>query len=55
LIINIRLVASCWSLSLHPKFMMHGHKSLKSVKFSSLVPLSTFYFCQWHFPRQPTY
>jgi len=29
LIINIRLVASCWSLSLHPKFMMHGHKSLK--------------------------
>ena len=29
LIINIRLVASCWFLSLHPKFMMHGHKSLK--------------------------
>ena len=29
LIINIRLVASCWSLSLHPTFMMHGHKSLK--------------------------
>ena len=29
LIINIRLVASCWFLSLHPAFMMHGHKSLK--------------------------
>ena len=29
LIINVRLVASCWSLSLHPTFMMHGHKSLK--------------------------
>ena len=32
LIINIRLVASCWFLSLHPTFMMHGHKSLKSSK-----------------------
>ena len=29
LIINIRLVASCWFLSLHPTFMTHGHKSLK--------------------------
>ena len=29
LIINIRLVASCWFLSLHPTFMMHGPKSLK--------------------------
>ena len=29
LIINIRLVASSWFLSLHPTFMMHGHKSLK--------------------------
>jgi len=28
-IINIRLVASCWFLSLHPTFMMHGHKGLK--------------------------
>ena len=28
-IINIRLVASCWFLSLHPAFMMHSHKSLK--------------------------
>jgi len=28
-IINIRLVASCWFLSLHPTFMTHGHKSLK--------------------------
>ena len=27
--INIRLVASCWFLSLHPTFMMQGHKSLK--------------------------
>ena len=23
--------ASCWFLSLHPTFMMHGHKSLKSL------------------------
>jgi len=29
LIINIRLVASCWFLPLHPVFMMHGHKNLK--------------------------
>ena len=29
LTINIRLVASCWFLSLHPTFMMHGHKSIK--------------------------
>ena len=29
LIINIRLIASCWFLSLHPTFMMHGHTSLK--------------------------
>ena len=29
LIINIWLVPSCWFLSLHPTFMMHGHKSLK--------------------------
>ena len=28
-IINNRLFASCWFLSLHPTFMMHGHKSLK--------------------------
>ena len=32
LIINIRLVASCWFLCLHPTFMMHGHKSLKCRK-----------------------
>ena len=30
LIINTRLVTSCWFLSLHPKFMTHGHKSLKN-------------------------
>jgi hypothetical protein len=29
LIINIRLVTSCWFLSLRPTFTMHGHKSLK--------------------------
>ena len=29
LIINIRLVASCWLLSLQPMFTMHCHKSLK--------------------------
>ena len=33
LVINIRLVASCWFLSLHPTFMMHGHKSLKTISF----------------------
>jgi len=27
LIINIWLVASCWFLSLHPTFVIHGHKS----------------------------
>jgi len=26
---NMWLFASCWFLSLHPTFMMHGHKSLK--------------------------
>ena len=31
MIINIRLVASCWFLSLHPTFMMHGHKNLKKI------------------------
>ena len=39
LIINIRLVASCWFLSLNPTFMMHGHKRLKlagSFHFVSL-------------------
>jgi len=37
LIINIWLVASCWFLSLHHTFMMHGHKSLKPV-FMFMVP-----------------
>ena len=37
LIINIRLVASCWFLSVHPTFMMHGHKSLKSSVRCSLI------------------
>ena len=32
LIINIRLVASSWFLSLHSTFMMHGHTSLKNVE-----------------------
>ena len=43
LIINIRLVASCWFLSLHPMFMMHGHKSLKSsinVLIKKISPFS---------------
>ena len=40
LTINIRLVASCWFLSLHPTFMMHGHKSLKSqIKFNNWCSL----------------
>ena len=34
LIINNRLVVSCWSLSLHPTFMLHGHKSQKLDVFS---------------------
>jgi len=32
LIINIKLIASYWFLSLYPTFMMHGHKSLKLKK-----------------------
>ena len=36
LIINTRLVASCWFLSLHPTFMMHGHKSLKFKSMKSV-------------------
>jgi len=31
LIINIGLVASCWFLSLHPTFVMHGHKNIKFI------------------------
>ena len=34
LIINIRLVASCWFLSLRPTFMMHGHKSPKKKRYT---------------------
>ena len=40
LIINIRLVASCWFLSLHPMFMMHGHKSPKLWRWYSSIPCS---------------
>ena len=45
LIINITLVAFFWSLSLHPKFVMHGHKSLKFFYIyinihSCLVPVT---------------
>jgi len=41
LIINIRLVAYCWFLCLHPTFMMHGHKSLKFwMIFKSCAQLS---------------
>ena len=36
LIINIRLVASCWFLSLHPTFVMRGHKSLKLSMYVNL-------------------
>ena len=32
LIINIRLVESCWFLSIYPMFMIHGHKSLKFAR-----------------------
>ena len=46
LIINFRLVASSWFLSLHPTFMMHGHKSLKT-RSRALIPgrSKTFVFC----------
>ena len=40
LIINIRLIASCWFLSLQPTFVMHGHKSLK---FANILLL----LCPW--------
>ena len=43
LIINIWLVASCWFLSLHPMFMMHGHKSLKLKQSYSLVTSPLFF------------
>ena len=33
LIINIRLVASCWFLSLHPTFLMHGQQNIKKCVF----------------------
>ena len=39
LIINIRLVASCWFLSLHPTFMMHGHKNLKKRTYINFFTL----------------
>ena len=39
LVIKTRLVASCWFLSLHPTFMMHGHKSPKKVVWSLYSPL----------------
>ena len=54
LIVNIRLVVSCWFLSLHPTFMMHGHKSLKFVgnKFGNpafsvmeMKPVAVFSWC----------
>ena len=58
LIINIRLVASCWFLSLHLTFMMHGHKSLKirCCYFSKIVPTDP--TCQMNrapdsYPRAP--
>ena len=31
--INVGLVVSCWFLSLHPKFVMHSHKSLNHINF----------------------
>ena len=37
LIIKIRLVAPCLPLSLHPTFMMHGHKSLNFLDFITFV------------------
>ena len=49
LIINIRLVASCWFLCPHPMFMMHGHKSLKcrmkiALRVSAVALFWGFYF-----------
>ena len=37
LIINVGLVVSCWFLSLHPMFMMHGHKNLKLKETNFIV------------------
>ena len=48
LIINIGLVASCWFLSLHPTFMMHGHTSLKVSQF--IYFCKTLYIFQTGFP-----
>jgi len=49
LIINIGLVASCWFLSLHPTFMMHGHKNLKHLnKFSLCLSIRLLYRMKQH-------
>ena len=40
LVINTRLVASCWFFSPHPTFMIHGHKNLKHVYLLALLVLA---------------
>ena len=48
-IINIGLVASCWFLSLHPMFMMHGHTSLRwTIDLHSTVALQS--HCRFNGP-----
>jgi len=53
-IINIRLVASCWFLSLHPTFMMHGHKSLKydlRITLRKVAEACSKFLCR-HLPQE---
>ena len=45
LILNIRLVASCWFLSLYAKFMVHGQKSPKFTEAKSGHRELTFWKC----------
>ena len=44
LMLNIRLVASCWFLFLHPTFMTHGHTSLKFT----VIAFVLHYFTLFH-------
>ena len=49
LIMNIRLVASCWFLSLHPTFVMHGRKSLKKAEKTDIYRVTYFFLLTVNF------
>ena len=54
LTLNIRLVASCWFLSLHPTFMIQGHKSLKFPKLSPIRNLEQAVTYKETWPTKPS-